>query len=160
MMKHLFLLLAGATMYMLVSCNQTYVFNNNVEFPKAQWAIKDSLVFKVDIKDPKIPYRLFYNVRNTKDYPYYNLFVKRYMYNAKGQQLTSNISELILHDETTGKPKGSGLGDIYDQRINLKGAFQFPEAGQYTIVIKQYMRQNPLPEVVSFGFGVEPYYTK
>jgi gliding motility-associated lipoprotein GldH len=156
-MTQVFKLFLASIFLFLVSCEQHYIFNDNVEFDKAEWAIKDSLVFKVDIADAAKTYRQFYNVRNTKDYPYYNLYVKKYVYNAKGAQLSSTLSELILHDETTGKALGNGLGDIYDQRIDLKGALKFPEAGKYTVVIKQYMRQNPLPEVVSFGYGIEPF---
>ena len=65
------------------------------------------------------------------------------------------MDELILADEKTGKPIGSGLGDIFDHKILILKGYKFPKKGTYQIKIQQFMRQNPLPDVLSFGLAIE-----
>ena len=61
----------------------------------------------------------------------------------------------MLFDQKTGKPLGDGLGDIYDHKVISSRSFMFPTKGKYTIKLKQYMRQDPLPYIMSMGVSVE-----
>jgi gliding motility-associated lipoprotein GldH len=65
------------------------------------------------------------------------------------------LDELILMDPKTGQPRGKGLGDLYDNKVLMKRAYRFTKPGTYVLRIKQYMRQDPLPDVVSVGISVE-----
>ena len=49
---------------------------------------------------------------------------------------------------------GSGLGDLYDNRIIFKEKKKFPMAGRYRISIQQAMRENPLMDIQDIGFRV------
>jgi gliding motility-associated lipoprotein GldH len=69
--------------------------------------------------------------------------------------LESKQDELTLLDPKSGKPYGDGLGDLFDHRISMMKKYHFSRRGKYTIRLRQYMRQNPLPEIYSVGVTVE-----
>ena len=58
-------------------------------------------------------------------------------------------------DEKTGKPMGDGLGDLFDHKIIALKNYRFSRAGKYTFKVRQYMRQDPLPAILSMGVSVE-----
>ncbi|MCY7351736.1 MAG: gliding motility lipoprotein GldH [Cytophagaceae bacterium] len=139
----------------LVGCDTNAIFNDNVDIPEGKWFVKQVPSFGFDVSDTTARYNVFYNVRNGRAYPYYNLYLTRYLYNAQGKLISKKLDQLFLADATTGKPLGTGLGDLYDHKILALPAYQFPAAGRYTVKIEQYMRQNPLPDVYSVGIAVE-----
>jgi gliding motility-associated lipoprotein GldH len=83
------------------------------------------------------------------------LYVTYYLLDEQGKQLSARLQELILMDATTGKPLGDGLGDIFDHQIVSLQNYKFNKRGKYTFKIKQYMRQDPLPDIMSIGIRVE-----
>lgn len=137
------------------ACDDKTVYNQNKDFENAKWFIKNECKFEIEIEDPAQAYNLHYNVRNNLTYAYYNLYITRYLFDENGKKLDENLDELMLADEKTGKPLGSGLGDIFDHKILIKKAMKFPKKGKYVIKIKQFMRQDPLPDILSFGVAVE-----
>lgn len=138
-----------------LSCDKKTIFNQNKDFENAKWQIKNECKFEFEIEDPNLSYSLFYNVRNNLSYPYYNLFVTRYLLDEKGKLIEEKLDELILANEKTGEPLGTGLGDIFDHKILVTKSLKFSKKGKYTIKVKQFMRQNPLPDVVSLGVAIE-----
>ncbi len=139
----------------LLGCDKNTVFNETRDFTDAKWTIENECKFGFMIDDATKNYNVYYNVRNNLTYPYYNLFVTRYLYNANGKKLDEKMDELLLADDKTGKPLGAGLGDIFDHKILVLKNYKFPKKGAYQIKVKQYMRQNPLPDILSFGLAVE-----
>ena len=59
--------------------------------------------------------------------------------------------------EPTGKWLGRGMGEIYEQRmqLDLKGFINFSRKGNYRVSMEQNMRINPLPEVMDVGLRIE-----
>jgi gliding motility-associated lipoprotein GldH len=151
MRSTLFLLL----LLSLMGCDKKTIFNENKDFEKAKWKIKEECVFNVNIDDATQPYKLYYNVRNNLSYAYFNLYITRYVYDEKGKKIEEKLNELLLADEKTGKPLGAGLGDIFDHKILVSKNYKFPSKGKFTFKIKQYMRQDPLADVLSFGMALE-----
>ncbi len=140
----------------LMGCSDpNTVFKGYADIPDGRWFIKNTPTFSFRVIDATVPYNLFYNIRNAKSYAYYNLYLTRTLTDSTGKQLTSRLDELILMDEKTGKPLGNGLGDIFDHKILLQQDYRFPKPGLYRLTIKQYMRQDPLPDVLSVGLTVE-----
>ena len=142
-------------LFILSSCDTNTILKDNYDIPDAKWLIKDSPSFDFDITDTEATYNVFYNVRNNRNYLYHNLYLTHYLTDSKGKILHQHLDEIILFDQTTGKPSGEGLGDIYDHRVLAFRDFRFPKKGIYKIKVSQYMRQNPLLDVVSVGFSVE-----
>ncbi len=145
----------ACSLVLLLACDKNTVFSENKDIDKANWYIKDSAKFSLDISNAAQSYKLYYNVRNSLAYPFYNLYITRQVYDARGKKVDEKLSELILADEKSGRPLGTGLGDIYDHKILIAKAYKFPKAGKYTFELKQFMRQDPLPEVLSVGITLE-----
>jgi gliding motility-associated lipoprotein GldH len=146
-----FLLLA----LLVTACDTPAVFKENVDLDGGRWYVRQTPSFAFEIDDPARPYHVYYNLRNTSTYPYYNLYVTRTLLDSAGRVLERKLDQLQLADAATGKPLGSGLGDLYDHKILAMKAFRFPYRGKYTLRIQQYMRQNPLPDIQSVGLSIE-----
>ena len=131
------------------------VFKDYTDIGDGKWFVKNTPTFSFDIKDITVRYNLFYNIRNAKSYPYYNLYLTRFLADSAGKIIDSRLDELILMDEKTGKPLGDGLGDIFDHKILIRQNYRFPKPGHYQLTVKQYMRQDPLPDILGVGLTVE-----
>ncbi len=153
MRKNVFYLFS--LLVMLVSCDSKTVLKDNYDIPDAQWYIKDVPTFTFEINDTTVAYNVFYNVRNNRAYPYYNLYLTHYLYDSTGKAIHQKLDELNLFDPVTGKKLGEGIGDVYDHKILAFKDFKFKKTGKYRIQVKQYMRQDPLQDLVSVGFTIE-----
>ena len=120
-----------------------------------QWFVEKKFDFRFEVSDTTQTYNLYYLVRNAQQYPYYNLYLDRVMRGPDGKIIFSRLDEMYLSDEVTGKPRGSGLGDLFDHKFVFQPNYRFPKPGMYTISIAQSMRQNPLPFVLGIGLSVE-----
>ena len=149
--------LVVATVCLLASCNGNALYKDHRDIDDGLWYTKITPTFEFEIKDSTQQYDVYYLIRNSVAYPYYNLFLKRSLLaSSTGKEITAKLDELVLMDERTGKPKGDGLGDIFDHRILAMKSFKFPKNGTYKFKIEQFMRQNPLPDVLSVGISIEP----
>lgn len=147
-------LLAGLWM-LLAGCDQSAVYKGVDDLEDGKWYVNKPLEFKFSIDDTSARYTIYYNIRNSVSYPYYNLYIRRVLLDSAGNTLQSRLDQMILLDPKTGKPYGDGLGDLFDHRISMGRNYSFPHTGPYTIQLRQYMRQNPLPEIYSVGVTVE-----
>lgn len=139
-----------------LSCDSNAIFKDHEDIDDGVWYVKNEPSFTFEITDISQPYNVYYLVRNSIGYPYYNLYVKRFLLNEKNKTVNEALNELILMDERTGKPMGDGLGDLFDHKIVALKNYRFPKAGKYTFKVRQYMRQDPLPGIMSMGVSVEP----
>lgn len=149
------LLILIMNLALLTGCNTNTVYSEYEDLEDGKWYINHAPAFTFRIEDTSQPYNIYYNLRNAISYPYYNLYLTRYLNDSTGRTIESRLDELLLMDAKTGEPNGDGLGDIFDHKVLIKQNYRFPKAGQYTIRIKQYMRQNPLPDILSVGISVE-----
>jgi gliding motility-associated lipoprotein GldH len=139
----------------LLSCNPNVIIDDYHKFDDYAWLIKDEQKFTFKIEDNALKYSILYNIRHALQYPYYNLYVTYELKDASGKVLSTRLQELALYDAKTGEPLGDGLGDIYDRQLVCLSGVSFPAKGEYTFTIKQYMRQDPLPGIMSVGIKVE-----
>jgi gliding motility-associated lipoprotein GldH len=47
---------------------------DNYDIADAKWFVKDAPSFSFEVTDSTKTYDVFYNVRNNRRYPYYNLY--------------------------------------------------------------------------------------
>ena len=139
----------------LSSCDESRVYEENVDFPRKQWAVDSIPSFEFEIDDPSKPYNIYWNVRNTVAYPYRNLYLTYYIEDTTGRRITTDLHNMLLFEPKTGKPYGSGLGDIFSHQFMALPNFKFDKAGMYRIRLEQYMRTDTLPEILSVGTRVE-----
>ena len=147
------LILCITTLY---GCDNKTVFKDNVDFDNAEWAIKTTPIFNFTIDDASVGYHVFFNVRNNVSYKFHNMYVTYYLYDEKGKLLKQELINATLFDPTSGKPLGDGSSGILDHKFVIKSLqnFHFTK-GKYSLKVAQYMRENPLADVVSAGFTVE-----
>jgi gliding motility-associated lipoprotein GldH len=136
-------------------CDTNILYKAYDDIEDGQWYVDSTFSFQFEISDTIQPYNLYFLIRNAQQYPYYNLYLNRKMTGPDGKVIMSRLDEMYLSDETTGKPRGSGLGDLFDHKIRFLSNYRFPKTGKYTITLAQSMRQNPLPYILGVGLSVE-----
>lgn len=134
------------------------VYERNVDFSNNLWLADSIAEFEFEIVDTQAAYNLYYNVRNSISYPYNNLYVQYTLEDSLGNVMSKALQNMDLFDPVTGKPKGDGLGDIFDHRILAIPQQRFSKEGWYRFKIQQFMRQDSLPLILSMGLRVERAY--
>jgi len=144
-----------AFLALLISCDSSRVYEENKDFDQPFWPKTSVPEFTFNIEEPTDAYNILINVRNGFEYPFYNLYYEYDLRDSLGNTLKQDMLELILFDQKTGEPLGSGLGDLFDHQKPVLEKFQFPYQGEYTIAFTHFMRLDTLPLVLSVGARVE-----
>lgn len=154
-MKFSGIIVATLMLVSLWACDKSVVYQAHEDIEDGLWYIKNKPEFKVKIEDTLSKYNVYYVFRNSLQYPYYNLYLTRQLTGPDGKVISNVMEELFVSNEITGKPFGSGLGDLFDHKIAIAKNYSFPQSGTYTFKVSQSMRQNPLPFIMSVGIRVE-----
>ena len=155
MLKHLQTSILVGCLSLLVSCGDSAVLDTQVDMADGVWHVDSLASFQFEIEDTTTNYWLDYNVRYAVDYPYYNLYVKYYLEDSVGTILSSDLQEIILFDKKTGTPQGEGLGDLFDKQMRIFEDQKFAYQGPYSFKVKQFMRMETLPGILSFGIKIQ-----
>ena len=140
----------------LSSCDTNRVYEMNHDFEDRTWKINEPQEFEFRIDDPEKKYNLYYNVRNSLDYPYSRIFITYHLQDSLGNELQSQLKTQDLFDQKTGAPFGSSsLGDIYDHQFLLLNEYEFKLPGTYKLKLEQFTRQDTLKGVLAIGARVE-----
>ena len=145
--------LLGLTCTFTACFLESAMFDENQKIAENNWKQNDIKHFVVEINDSVSPHDLFFNVRNAGGYPYSNLFLFLKTTLPDGS-FSLDTAECTLADPS-GKWLGSGLGDIFDNRILFRKKFVFPRKGKYSFDIQQAMRIDPLPMIMDVGIRIE-----
>ena len=76
----------------LVGGDSNRVFEDYKEFNDRTWKINDRVYFDFEIKDTTKKYNLYYNVRNSLEYPYARIFVNYSLKDSIHTELTSALA--------------------------------------------------------------------
>ncbi len=144
----------------LLSCDKYRVYQTNIDFKDRTWYADSVKTYSFDIEDTTLKYNVLYDVRNSIDYGFYNLYIKYELSGVDKKLISSDLHEVQLLDSKTGEPFGSGLGDIFDNRFYALKNLKFEKRGVYSIKIKHYMRKDPLNEILAFGIRIEKAITE
>ncbi|HMR56378.1 MAG TPA: gliding motility lipoprotein GldH [Cyclobacteriaceae bacterium] len=149
-----FLLFCLATV-LLTACDSSRVFENYVEFKERAWSVQEPVSFEFEITDTQQPYNLYYEVRNSLDYPWQRIFVQYQLADSTGAVLVHKLVSNYLF-EKDGEPLGrSGLGDVYDHRFVVLPEYTFAQRGKYKFTLQQENRQDTVAGVLAIGLRVE-----
>ncbi|SMD34404.1 gliding motility-associated lipoprotein GldH [Reichenbachiella faecimaris] len=156
MLKSIYQLLVAVSISLsIVACNGNTVIDEQSDIQEGLWHLDSLVAFQFEIEDTTSSYQIQYNVRYAVNYPYYNLFLKYYLEDSTGEILSSELQELILFDKKTGEPMGEGLGDLFDRGVPVFEDQKFSNPGAYTFKVKQFMRMEQLPGILSFGLKIQ-----
>lgn len=140
---------------LLLACqSEPYLYEKTYELPISGWHSDSILRFEFRLTDSG-RYDLYYHIRNTLDYPYYNLYVKYRLIDSTGRQLDERLQDIILMDAKTGEPFGTHLGGSFEHELIALPAYAFVAPGRYVLLIEQYMRQERLPGILNFGLRLK-----
>lgn len=140
---------------MLSGCDNQKVFEQNIDIENRKWPKDDIKRFEFEITDVGQSYNIYYNIRNSVAFPFHNLFLTCSLEDSSGNKLMSELQNMNVFDEKTGKPLGQGLGDIFDLQVLSVENYSFEKPGKYTFTVQQFMRRDTLPEILSIGIHIE-----
>jgi gliding motility-associated lipoprotein GldH len=136
----------------LISCNSV-VYEKEHLVKDASWLYSDTMKFDFEIADTIDTYSMLLDVKHEADYGFQNLYVKMLTTFPSGK----NQSQ-VLSLELAGA-SGVWLGKCASNKckltIPLRQTVKFPEAGNYTLAIEQFMRQDSLPKIYAMKLKIE-----
>lgn len=141
---------------MLYSCDPVRLYEQNINLEERYWRADDPMAFDFLIENTETPYSIYYNVRNSLDYPYSRIFIQYTLTDSTGKAIDKQLNAQYLFDQKTGKPMGqSGIGDVFDHQFMLIEKQKFSYPGKYKLLIEQFNRQDTLRGVLAIGARVE-----
>ena len=150
--RYMFVLLI---LSLLMSCDSRKVYDDFTDFDEGFWHQDSVISFSFDIEDTSKPYHLKAQIRNSQSYPYHNMYYRYTLKDASDSVLSEEQEQIFLFDPKTGKPNGGGLGDMFDNSQIVLENYTFEKAGTYSVDLKQFMRLDTLPFILSVGWRVE-----
>ncbi|TPE44711.1 gliding motility lipoprotein GldH [Pontibacter mangrovi] len=145
---------AVAFVLLLSACDPARIYEQNLDLPEGNWQIDNAPVFEFEIQDTTKVYDVYFNVRYSLKYDYYNLYLRHQLVAPDSSVISSKLHELLLMDAKTGKPLGKGSSDIYDLQALALDNVKFRKKGTYRLKLTQYMRRDPLPHILAVGVRV------
>ncbi len=156
-MKQLLIIILGIFLISgIISCDRKRVFEAYQPLGEKGWNKDSVVVFNVELTDTIRNHNLYVNIRNKGTYPYSNLWLFLSIGSPDGISRTDTVEFSLA--EASGRWKGSGIGDLYDNQILYKSSAYFPHKGNYTFQIKQGMRDNVLEGIRDIGIRIEKTY--
>lgn len=137
------------------SCSFDNEYNSYADIPDYTWESKESLVYDIEIDEPgHKKFDLYYDIRYGLQYPFRNLYIVYSLSDTLGNPIKEGRQNLLLFEDKTGRPKGDGLGDIFDYEFLSLEGIELPH-GKYKLSVSQIMRQEKLPYIMSFGIKIK-----
>ncbi len=142
--------------FLLFSCQIEPGFEDNISLGSNGWPEKQPIHFQI----PQVPETGFYQlnvlIRQDNNYPYYNCFFIAEVKNAQGNNLKKGLAEAIFYDQITGKPKGDGLGDLFNHQYKIFDKIYLKKGESIQINLRQFMRKDTLQGILSLGYALKP----
>lgn len=143
--------------WLLISCQTMDLYEKTVAIPGHAWKNSFRPEFRFDITDTASSYRLYLVLRHNEQYNYNNIYINLHASQPGADTLQSIRYDLRLATNDEGW-LGSGMDDIYEHRIPLtphNERFFFRKPGEYSFILEQIMREDPLKHVFNVGIRVE-----
>lgn len=140
-----------------MSCITIDLYEKVVSIPGHSWKSGYKPKFTFTIKDTTVPYQVFLILRHNEKYNYNNIWLNLYTVSPGEKKPAKAQYEIPLATNEKGW-LGTGMDDIYEHRIALTPTnekFYFKRAGDYTFIIEQIMRENPLENILNVGLRIE-----
>ena len=147
------LLVSAVFFTLLVGCDTMGVFEKNTFFPEHSWSSKVQPSFNFTIADTVSLYHIYAVIRHEDAYRYNNIWLE-ITTRSPGDTAKVQQVNLLLADNKKGW-LGTGMDDIFDHRVRLTRTPQKLKSGNYTFMLKQIMREDPLPAMLNAGIRIE-----
>jgi len=148
--KFLFFIL---TVFLLSACHPIDLYEKTAPFSTHAWSSNNKLTFQFTITDTIAQYNLFAVIRHLDAYHWNNIWLNVTTI-APGDTAVTQQVNLTLGDNKKGW-LGAEMDDIVEHRILLNAAPVKLKQGNYTFILQQIMREDPLQFVMNAGIRVE-----
>lgn len=138
---------------LIASCDPNRFYEDNREITGGVWDMNQRLSFDIEVPDTTAKYNLYFNVRNTDDYPFSNLYVFAHIDFPNGKKGVDTVELPLTNPD--GSWIGTGQGDVHDCQLIFRKDVRFPVAGKYHMEVEQAMRMEKLPGIKDFGVRIE-----
>lgn len=139
----------------VMGCGEVPLMSEEHTIAADGWSSNDPVAFQWMVADSTVRHDLVLDVRHRQTYPYSNLYLFLTYQFPNGKSRVDTI-ECTLADDL-GRWRGSGFGDLVDQRFMVESGVQFPLVGRYGLQVTHGMRLDPMPELVSLGLRLETH---
>ncbi len=144
------LILLSSLLLLLASCGTDAHYDNMESVGDDGWQQSEVISMDVSIEDASVPYDIYLNVRNTKDYEYMNMFIFLDVTNPSGETFRDTVA-LSIADEN-GKWDSEDVSETYVMNSFLTYEnHQFEEEGDYTFELAHGMYDASLLGVSDVG---------
>ena len=140
---------------LLAGCGQPPLVAETSDVPLEGWDSQHSVAFHWDVQDTLLRHDVMLDVRHAQDYPNSNLYLFLTYRFPNGKSRVDTV-ECTLAD-ARGKWRGSGFGDLVDQRFMLESGIRFPLRGRYGLEVVHGMRNDPVVGVSNVGLRLEAH---
>ncbi len=138
---------------LFTSCNTLDVFEKTEAFPNHQWSSLTKPSFTFTIEDTVSTYNIFVIIRHEDAYHYNNLWL-----NITTQAPQDSLKTQLVNIKLANNKKGwlgTGMDDVFDHRAKITRNPVKLKKGNYTFLLQQQMREEPLLYMLNAGIRVE-----
>ncbi len=150
-MNKSFLLIAA--LILLQACNTLDVYEKSTSFPRHEWKSSMKPSFTFTIEDTLTPYNIYVVLRHEDAYRYNNIWLN-VTTQSPGDTARTQLVDVTLANNAKGW-LGTGMDDVFDHRVRITRTPVKLKKGNYTFVLQQAMREEPLQYLLSAGIRVE-----
>lgn len=152
--SRIFSFLCFATLlFALSSCGKSYLYEERIDLPDAQWTYQDSLEYQFEVIDTNKLYNILVSLEHSPEFKTQNLYTRIATTFPDGNRLSKVVS-LELADKV-----GFWYGDCNSEtcvfEAPIQGNAYFNQQGQYTITLVQHMRKDSITGVQAIAIKLE-----
>jgi gliding motility-associated lipoprotein GldH len=137
----------------LAACQTIPLSEQNTIHPDHQWNSAKPEKYLFNITDTNQLYKIIFVIRHHNAYHYKNIWIELSHSSASEQAKTATFNLNLANDQKGWL--GTGMDDIYDQRIPLYSKPVKLKYGMHSFTIKHTMREDPLQNILSTGIRIE-----
>ena len=139
--------------FVLFGCETKQLFEQSTIYPNHNWPSKQATKYQFNVTDTAAAYKIFFVIRHHNAYHYKNIWLDLII-KSPTNAITKQVLNLNLADDAKGW-LGTGMDDIYDQRIPMTASPIRFNKGINEIIVQHTMREDPLENILSTGIRVE-----
>ncbi|HEY4110467.1 gliding motility lipoprotein GldH [Puia sp.] len=156
-MKNFLVLLLAVTAFQWTACTRPDgMYEKDIPLPGQQWAgnFRPTFTFDISDKDTAYRYTVFIVIRHTDAYNYNNIWIRGSIRQPGDSVVRNDRYDLLLATNDKGW-LGTGMEDIYEQRVVIQQSTKFSRPGEYSFALEQVMREDPLKHILNVGVRIE-----
>jgi gliding motility-associated lipoprotein GldH len=153
LMKNKIAFILLSIFFVMSGCETKQLFEQSTIYPNHNWPAKQATKYQFNVTDTAAAYKIFFVIRHHNAYHYKNIWLDLSI-KSPTNAITKQVLNLNLADDARGW-LGTGMDDIYDQRIPMTATPIRFNKGIHEISVQHTMREDPLENILSTGIRVE-----